>query len=58
VEIYDIDEAVRKYSAGSDVKTYDELIEKIIRGFNGDDAYILKELSSYDRSGRGRLSTH
>ena len=26
----------------------DEILEKLVRGFNGDDAYILKELTSLD----------
>lgn len=31
----------------------DEILERIIKAFNGDDNYILKELSSVDRFGRG-----
>lgn len=34
----------------------DELLEKIIRAYNGDDAFILRELSTLDKSGRGYLN--
>jgi hypothetical protein len=34
----------------------DELLEKIIRAYNGDDAFILQELSKEDKRGRGFIN--
>lgn len=31
----------------------DDIMERIIKAFNGDDSFLLKELMALDRSGRG-----
>lgn len=33
----------------------DDILEKVVRAFNGDDAFLLKELMTMDKSGRGYL---
>ena len=53
----DIDECVRRHAKLSTVQMQDELMERIVRGFNGDDAFLLKELSAVDKSGRGLLES-
>lgn len=31
----------------------EEVLEKIVRAFNGDDGFILEKVSEYDRTSRG-----
>lgn len=53
VEIIKVDQAIRNHTSLSVPQMQDEIIEKIIKAFNGDDAYVLRELSLLDKSGRG-----
>ena len=48
IEIFKIDEAIRHNATASGAEMHDELLEKIIRGYNNDDVYLFDELKKLD----------
>lgn len=41
IQIYSIDEAIRKNCNLNDMQMQDEIMDKIVRAFNGDDGFLL-----------------